>query len=153
MKKNNHFITYGLIGSAFIFDLLARYIFQIPIFFCTTSLLCLYAASTQYSPQTLLCITLVSIQSFIWYGHFGLELPITLILPLLGTNLSNHLYDQWATPLILFLIHQVGIILIQLVLLKLPIIIPYTFSSICANMILIVFLLKYIGVGRQGNRV
>ena len=137
-------LLYLIIFLLFCIDVWSFFFFEKQIFHL---LLCFLIMHTYYSRSvspTLTILSFLAIESFIMYGIFGLSLlyaiPATIFIFTFHTYLYiTILYPVFASSTCLLL----AILLIQGYLLGLPVSVPYTISTIFANiMITIAFSLK-----------
>lgn len=143
-KQCSPFLFYAIIFALFFVDLAIFSIFEKPIIY---SLLCFYLlqlAKPIPIMRIILTCALFSLNSLIHYDRFGLALIYIIPATLLGIKMRHTLYDSYIQYYFLLagcLLAQ--IILIELGILHLTVSIPYTISTIFANMILI-WLMSYI---------
>lgn len=141
-----------LIIFFFFIDLVTGSLFARSLFSLTLSMYCIWSTYHRLSVLLIINAILLCLLSFVWYGRFGLMLPLIILLPLIGTRIKAHLYAQWLVPMLLMLTFSIGQILATRLLLGLPLILPYTLGILSANMTLIAIFLKLFEFGRQGNR-
>jgi hypothetical protein len=141
-KQKSSLFFYSFIIFLFLLDISFFLFFEKPIF---SALLCFYIINTINHANFLrltTCILLLILEFFIYYGNVvGINLIALIPATLAGFQAGKMFYESrliYYALLIMTLLIQIGVI--EHMILKLPISIPYTISQIIANMIIMMLL-------------
>lgn len=112
--------------------------FEQPCTFMLIGLLCLEALKPLSKERIITFALLISVQSFLYFGVFGLQLISMPCIIALGMFCRNLLYPKtWYPHLLLTIALLVHYLVIDLLILGLRSPLSYTLCTICANVILV----------------
>jgi hypothetical protein len=104
--------------------------------------------------KTALILVLLSFESLIFYGRFGLDIGLLIVLALLVRKVSTMFPNPYlisGSLVLLYLLFKK--IFIETILLGLNFSFKYTFFYIFVNILIVSFFLKFLVKGKRGNRV
>lgn len=131
-------LFYGIIFVLFFVDLACLSLFEKPYIYSLLSFYILQLALPISLIRIIICCLLLSIAPLINYGRFGLALIYVIPATLIGIKMRQTLYDSvWQYYVLLAACLLAQIILLEYFILHLPVSIPYTISTIFANLIVI----------------
>jgi hypothetical protein len=109
---------------------------------------------TAWAFKTALMLILLSFESFIYYGRFGLDLG-PLILLVLGVRKLSRMFPSpyWVAGSLVFIYLLFKKVFLETILLGLNFSFKYTFIYIFVNILIVSFFLKFLVKGRRDNRV
>jgi len=146
-------LFYSMVFMLFFIDLASLSLFEKPYIYSLLSFYILQLAYPITFTRIITCCLLLSIAPLINYGRFGLELIYVIPATLIGIKMSQTLYDsvwQYYLLLIACLIAQIG--LLEYFILHLNVSIPYTISTIFANLIVIWLMTILIKLETKGKQ-
>lgn len=112
--------------------------YERPLVYGLLSFYCVYLLTRSWSLGWAgFCALLLSFESFIYFGRFGIILPLFMLISVVGLHMRYALYPvAWHAHALIAGTLLIHIGLIEALLLRLPISPFYTVSLICANLII-----------------
>ncbi len=137
-KQCSALLFYSIIFLLFFVDLACLSLFEQPYIYSLLSFYILQLAYPISLIRIIICCLLLSMAPLINYGRFGLALIYGIPATLIGIKMRQTLYDSvWQYYALLAACLLAQIVILEYFILHLPISVPYTISTIFANLIVI----------------